>query len=691
MTDGEKISAPAVSPPGDAARTDYGERFRFESLLTDLSARFINVHADQLDAVICDAQRQICEFLKVDVCSLWRAPSEKPDTLVLVQLYHPPDFLPPPLATDSSDESPWALTLMQQGRDLVVACIEDTPPEAEQDRVLWRRLGVKSLVSIPLSVGGERTLGALNLCCIRQERQWDQHLVSRLRLVGQIFANALARQDVERELKESRARLALATSAADIGLWVLDRTGTCFWVNDKISELFGIPPTDELEVARFLAFVHPEDHELVSSSIDAARQSSQLTAIEYRIVRPDGAIRWMFSRGRPIDGAQDLPRLLMGITFDVTDRKNAEERVLQLSLALEQSPASVVITDLQGTIRYVNRKFTEVSGYSREEAIGRNPRILKSGETPPETYQELWACITGGNTWRGEFHNLRKNGELFWEAASISPVVDANGRITHFVGVKEDITAQRRSEQELQQQRQELAHLSRVMTMSELSGSLAHELNQPLAIILTNAEAAQRLLAQEPPDLAEVRDTLADIVSEDQRAGNIIRRLRAMLKPGHTQLEPLSANELVEDVLRIARSDLIGRGITAQTVLDARGPRVTGDRIQLQQVILNLVLNAAEAMAAKAPTQRLLSLATEQRDGLVRISVSDTGCGLPSNVESIFEPFYTTKKEGLGLGLTICRSIVSSHHGRLWAEGRVTERSGATFYMDLPLLAEGQP
>ena len=171
MTGGEAIHAPAAAPPDDAVRPDYGERFRFESLLTDLSARFINVTAEQLDAVIGDAQRQICEFLKVDVCSLWRAPSDKPGTLVLVQLYHPPDFLPPPLATDSSVESPWSLTLMQKGEDLVVSRIEDTPPEAEQDRELWRRLGVKSLISIPLSVGGERTFGALNLCCIRRERR----------------------------------------------------------------------------------------------------------------------------------------------------------------------------------------------------------------------------------------------------------------------------------------------------------------------------------------------------------------------------------------------------------------------------------------------------------------------------------------------------------------------------------------
>jgi C4-dicarboxylate-specific signal transduction histidine kinase len=217
-------------------------------------------------------------------------------------------------------------------------------------------------------------------------------------------------------------------------------------------------------------------------------------------------------------------------------------------------------------------------------------------------------------------------------------------------GISTDITGNKRAELELQQQRDELAHFARVMTLSELSGSLAHELNQPLAIILTNAQAAQRLLAQQPPDLAETRDILADIVSEDERAGEVIKRLRALLKPGQTHRQPISANALVEDVLRIARSDLIERGIKVHAELDGSVPPVVGDRVQLQQVLLNLILNAGDAMAANPPPGRHLTLVTAHRDGTLRVSVSDTGCGLPPDEERVFEPFYTTKKEGLGLG-----------------------------------------
>jgi C4-dicarboxylate-specific signal transduction histidine kinase len=251
-----------------------------------------------------------------------------------------------------------------------------------------------------------------------------------------------------------------------------------------------------------------------------------------------------------------------------------------------------------------------------------------------------------------------------------------------------DITERRRAEQEIGRQRNELAHLARVATVSELSGSLAHELNQPLAIILTNAQAALRLLAQDPPDLTEARDILADIVSEDQRAGEVIRRLRSLLKHGETSLRPLSVNEVLDEVLHLIRSDLIGQGVTVKLAMDTNLPPCLADRIQIEQVVLNLIRNACDAMAMNPPARKMLTLATSHHDGVVRISVSDTGCGLPPDAERVFEPFHTTKKDGLGLGLSICRSIVSAHQGRLWAEAPAG--AGATFHLELPANREGK-
>src|SRR5271167_113827 len=308
-------------------------------------------------------------------------------------------------------------------------------------------------------------------------------------------------------------------------------------------------------------------------------------------------------------------------------------------------------------------------------------------------HRELQRAGQAMGEWRSEYRVSLPDGTHRWIVARNRMYPDTASGTSRMRGVTVDITARKNAEQALEMQRDELVHLARITTLNEFSNSLAHELNQPLAIILTNAQAAQRLLAQSPPDLAEARDILTDIVSEDQRAGEVIRRLRSLLKHGQSQLLPLSVNTIVEDALRIAHSELIGRGITVHTALAESIPKVAGDRIQLQQVLLNLILNACEAMAANPPASRHLTLANAYVDGTIRISVSDSGCGLPSDAESIFKPFYTTRKDGLGLGLSICRSIVTAHHGRLWAEahgaaghslGAAAARPGATLHLELP-------
>jgi len=291
-------------------------------------------------------------------------------------------------------------------------------------------------------------------------------------------------------------------------------------------------------------------------------------------------------------------------------------------------------------------------------------------------------AVADRSDYAAEYRLVLPDNTQRWVVARGRVCPDTHGKPVRMMGATIDITARKQAEADAQRQHEELAHLSRVTTVSELSGSLAHELNQPLAIILTNAQAAQRLLAQEPPDLAEAREILADIVSEDQRAGEVIRRLRSLLKHGETNLQPLTVNAMVEEVLQLSRNSLIGHGITIHRTLAPSVPQVHGDHIQLQQVLLNLILNACDAMSANPPAGRQLTVATAHRDGAVRISVSDTGCGLPPDAERIFEPFYTTKKHGLGLGLPICRSIVTAHKGRLWAENGAAR--GAVFHLELP-------
>ena len=242
-----------------------------------------------------------------------------------------------------------------------------------------------------------------------------------------------------------------------------------------------------------------------------------------------------------------------------------------------------------------------------------------------------------------------------------------------------------RAELEIVQQRNQLTHLSRVSMLGELSGSIAHEIGQPLTAILSNAHAAQLLLQRSEPDLEEVREILKDIVTDDQRAGEVIRRLRLLLKRGEVQFQPLSVNELVEEALKLLRSELIDRAVTARSELAPNLPAIQADRVELQQVLINLVTNACDAMADMPREDRILTIRTEL-DGtdFVLISVCDCGPGIAEGkLEQVFEPFFSSKINGMGLGLSVCRTIVKVHGGKLWAENNAGR--GATFHLLLPV------
>ena len=242
-----------------------------------------------------------------------------------------------------------------------------------------------------------------------------------------------------------------------------------------------------------------------------------------------------------------------------------------------------------------------------------------------------------------------------------------------------------RTELELAQQRNQLTHLSRVSMLGELSGSIVHEISQPLTASLSNAQAAQRLLGQPDTDLNEVREILRDIVVDEQRAVEVIHRLRRLLKRGEVQFQPFDANEIVEEVLKLLRSELVDRGVTVRSELASNLPILQGDRVELQQVLINLITNACDAMTGMPNEARLLTIHTALvSDDFVEISVRDTGPGIAEGkLEQVFEPFFTSKKSGIGLGLSVCRTIINAHGGKLWAENNTDH--GATFVLSLPV------
>jgi signal transduction histidine kinase len=240
------------------------------------------------------------------------------------------------------------------------------------------------------------------------------------------------------------------------------------------------------------------------------------------------------------------------------------------------------------------------------------------------------------------------------------------------------------AESQNQAQHLQLAHLTRVAMMGQLSGSLAHELTQPLTAILSSAQAAQRVLQRDSVDLGEVREILQDIVDDDRRAGEVIGRLRTLLRRGETQLQVIDVPQVVREALQVTRSDLLAKHVKLNYRCAVDLPTVRGDRVQIEQVLLNLIMNAADAMADSDPHERRIDVNVAGEGNVLRVSVSDSGAGItPDQLERVFEAFYTTKRTGLGLGLAICRSIITAHGGRLWAVS--DGYRGSTFHFTLPV------
>ena len=486
------------------------------------------------------------------------------------------------------------------------------------------------------------------------------------------------RQRAEREAILNGESLKLALDAAQMSIWDWSISGSdASWPRETSRVPFGL----------ILRVVHPDDRSLVAEAVTAAIEKGAAWDVEFRVAHLDGSVRWVMGKGEVLRDKAGRPVRLLGVNVDITDRKRADE-ALQASeelfaKAFRGSPEAMVISrQSDGRIIDVNDRWETLFGISRGLAVERMLGEFLHGAGAPDQAALRRLAESRGPVRDVELR-LRTLAGDHREAVFATEAVEMGGHAC-FVTTIRDVTERRRAEREALEQREILTHLSRVAVLGELSGALAHELSQPLTSILSNAQAARRILAREPVDLGEIREILEDIVGDDRRAGEVIRRLRAMFKRGESNRQLLDLNELAGEVLGLAHSDLLNRHVQVTTRLSADLPKIRGDSIQLQQVLLNLIVNACEAMAANEPHDRALMIETTVVDhDTVGISVLDNGSGIPVDVvDQLFEPFVTTKQQGLGLGLTICRSIAIAHGGRLWA-GNNADR-GSAFRLVLP-------
>ena len=365
----------------------------------------------------------------------------------------------------------------------------------------------------------------------------------------------------------------------------------------------------------------------------------------------------------------------------------SDELIHILTKAMGSATDGIFIIDSQQhdfPVIYANQAFRKMISWVKRGILGKSYFLLYGANADPFIIEEIRSAIQRGKAFHGELLSFEKNGKKHYNLLRIAPVRDSSGVFTHYAGIQTDVTLMREKEMEINEQREELLHVTRVGKLAEFVSSLAHEISQPLTAILSYSQAAQRMLADREPELQKI---LKYIVNDDQRASQVIQRLRSLLKKSVPEIKPLNINDLINDTVALIATDALVRNDVLKIELEKDLPLVRGDRVQLQQVLLNLISNSFDALEDR-PGVREIGICTSRKDaGRIIVKVKDSGCGIPAhNIPKLFSRFFTSKPDGLGMGLSISRSIVESHGGRLDVD--TVPNRGATFFFTLPVDTE---
>ena len=495
------------------------------------------------------------------------------------------------------------------------------------------------------------------------------------------------RKQAEAELKESNIRFDQLAEQSGTVVWEVNAHGLYTYISHVSEAIMGYLPNEIVGCTHFYD-LHPESgREAFKEAARAVfKRKGQFSNFENRVQAKDGHIVWVSTNGIPI--LDDAGTLLgyRGSDTDITAQKLAEVEMRKLTQAVMQSPISIVITDTHGVIEFINPKFTEHTGYSFEEAVGQNPRIMKSGKTLPETYNNLWSAITAGKTWEGEFCNKKKDGSLFYEHATISALRDDNGTITHYLAVKEDIT-------EKKSVMAQLIHSQKMETIGQLAGGLAHDLNNILCVVNGYTALAQYEIDEDH----KVFNYLSEITRASSRAASLTHSLLAYSRKQEMIQQRQNLNLLIETVGSFINR-IIRDNITFTLSLQADPLSVNVDTVQMEQVLLNLASNARDAM----PDGGVFNIATStgcidaqfiashgygELGRYAIITTTDTGTGMDAKTMlKVFDPFFTTKEvgKGTGLGLAMVMGIIKQHGGFIDLQSEPGK--GSVFQLFLPLV-----
>jgi PAS domain S-box-containing protein len=500
------------------------------------------------------------------------------------------------------------------------------------------------------------------------------------------------------ERLRSAAELQATLNVIPAYTWYAAPSGGLIFVNKQTADYLGLPKDHPLRFGidigaswdAHIPLLHPDDREESRKVWSTCLRTGEAAEFSQRVCTAQGGYRWFLSRAEPLRASDGTLLLWVGVNLDIEELKCAEQ-------ALRESEAKFrdyaeTASDWFWEIG-PDYKFTLLT----ENAFGSRPadRIGTAYwdhaldlETEPEKWRLFWATFDARKPFRDfVYRGFGGNGSPMYVKASGKPVFDANGEFRGYRGTGTDVTALMRAQEERERLRQlesDLAHMNRLSMMGELAASLAHEIAQPIATARNNARAAMHFFDRSTLDPGQVKEALTCVVDDADRAGKILDRIRDHIKKAPPRKERVDLNQAITDVIALAQGAIITNGVSVQTRLTEGLPHVQADRVQVQQVFLNLILNAVEAMSLVKKEVRELAISTEQhKAGGVLVALRDSGPGInPEHLDRVFDAFYTTKSSGMGMGLSICRSIIEAHAGRLWAEAN--EPRGAIFQFTLP-------
>jgi PAS domain S-box-containing protein len=519
-----------------------------------------------------------------------------------------------------------------------------------------------------------------------------------------VMVDVTKRKGAEEALRRSEAYLAEAQRLTHTGSWAFQTNASraAYWSEENFS-IWGFDPHQgHPDLRAVLERIHPEDRDRVTVEGQKGLGEKTDYISEFRIVLPDGGVRHIHAVVHPVLGPSGVPVEVRGTHVDVTERKRAEE-ALQRSEAYLAEAQRLTHTGSWAykagggagywAAHYWSEEDFRIWGFDPQQGLPTQEMVRQRihPEDRDRVLEYVERAVRARTDYAREFRIVLPDETVRHIEVLGHPVFNASGELVEVVGTHVDVTERKRAEEEHERLRQleaELAHINRVTTMGELTASLAHEVNQPIAAAMTNANTCVRWLAGEPPRIEQAREAAKRIVKETNRAGEIISRIRLLFKKSSPQYDWVNINEVISDIVLLVHNEAARHNVSVRTELDANLPGVMGDRVQLHQVLMNLVINSIEAMKAVDGKRELTFSSRRDAGNELLISVRDTGVGLPPDADAIFNAFFTTKAEGTGMGLAISRSIIESHGGRLWATSN-SDR-GAIFSFTLPTTSEAQ-